>query len=131
MVLQETSLVRLEQEALDALTGEEVQPPGGMLDEPDPRGLVLFEEEHDVGESWHRDVGWGDPLADRPLEHAEIPQPREEPLGYPAGCILGPGAPGLALRDPLRQKTLDLAHGNLSGPPRLQGGQPFDHDVAE
>ena len=42
MVFQETSLVRLEQESLDALSGQEEQPPVRMLDEPGTRGLVLL-----------------------------------------------------------------------------------------
>ena len=74
-------LVGLEQEPFDTFPGQEEQPPVGMLDQLGPRGLVLLEVEHDVGERRHRDIGRGDPLVDRPLEHAEVPQGRQEPLG--------------------------------------------------
>ena len=122
MVFQQALLVGLEQEPLDALTGQEEEPPVGVLDELGTGGLVLLQVEHDVGERRHREVGRGDPLVDRPLEYAEVPEGREEPLGDPAGRLLRPFALGLALGYPVRRAAVWTSSTSMSVIPRPCSG---------
>src|SRR5438045_8987908 len=95
MVFQQALLMSLEQESFDAVTGQEEEPPVGVLDELDTGGLVLLQVTQDVGERRHGDVGRCDPLVDNPLEYPEVTEGREEPLGDPAGRLFRPFALGL------------------------------------
>src|SRR5271166_1002075 len=87
MVFQQALLVRLEHEPFDALTGQEEEPPVGVLDELGTGWLVLLQVEHDVGERRYRDISWCDPFLDNPLKHTEVPERREEPLSDPASRL--------------------------------------------
>src|SRR5271157_6636969 len=87
MVFQEAPLVGLEQEAFDALSGQDVEPPVRVLDELGTGGLLLLQVEHDVGQRRYRDISRCDPLVDNPLKDTEVPEGREETLGDPASCL--------------------------------------------
>ena len=74
MVLQETSLVGLEQEPFDTFTGQKEQPPVRMFDQLRSRGLMLLQVKRHVGESFDGQESRCDPLMNRPLEDSEVPQ---------------------------------------------------------
>src|SRR5579883_1469289 len=80
VVLQQAVLVGVVQEPLDGLRGQEEQLPVGQSNQLGPRGLVLLEVEGEVGERLDRQVRRGDPLLDRPLQDAEVPQRGQEAL---------------------------------------------------
>ena len=65
-----------------------------------PEGWMQLQVEHDIGEGRYRDIGRCDPLVDGPLQHTEVSERREQPLGDPASRFLGPLAAGFTLSNP-------------------------------
>src|SRR5271157_3354793 len=100
MVLQESSLVGLEQVPFDTFTEQKEQLPVGMFDQLGTRRLMLLEVEHDVGKDCHRDISRCDPFVNRPLEDTEVPQGRHESPRYSENRVFAPCRSRFAFIDP-------------------------------
>jgi hypothetical protein len=122
-------LMRFNKETFDYLRRKKKQPPFGVAEQPLSRGLLLVQEECDIGARFHGKVHRRKALVHPALQHAKIPQRRQEPLGHTHKGRFRPASYGFSFSHPASQGSQKVPYCNFSFSRSLQGQKDVGDDI--